>query len=155
MRQEDQLKEKYGTDPGFRVPDGYFDDLNARIAASLPAYPEAPKATDMSVWQRIKPYVYMAAMFAGIWLMMQVFHNVTSSESLSLDNPPAAIAQALEFDQEEIYPYFTIANDYELEEEVSANYDSIEEFEQDFGYNLKPEFATIEVDDVSHNPASV
>ncbi len=36
MRQEDILKEKYGTDAGFRVPDGYFDNLNSAIMSKLP-----------------------------------------------------------------------------------------------------------------------
>lgn len=143
MRQEEQLKDKYGTDPGFKVPDGYFEDLNLKIMASLPSYPEAPKEVVLSRWQRVKPYVYLAAMFAGIWMMMKVFHTVSTSGSLSLDNPPAAIAQAMADYNEETLPYYSPANEYAIEEEVSENYDSIEEFQLDFGYELKPEYASI------------
>ena len=96
MRHEDQLKDKYGTDPGFRVPDGYFEELNLKIMETLPPYPEAPRKVELSLWQKVKPYVYLAAMFAGIWLMMKVFHTVTTSESLNLDNPPAALAKVVE-----------------------------------------------------------
>ncbi|MDE6770403.1 MAG: hypothetical protein K2J78_11835, partial [Muribaculaceae bacterium] len=138
MRHEDQLKDKYGTDPGLRVPDGYFEELNLKIMESLPAYPEAPRTVDMSLWQKIKPYVYLAAMFAGIWMMMKVFHTVSTSESLNLDNPPAAIAQAMATATDEALPYFTTANDYALEEEMTQTYSSIEEFEADFGYDFKP-----------------
>ncbi|MDE5881814.1 MAG: hypothetical protein K2H60_08800 [Muribaculaceae bacterium] len=143
MRHEDQLKDKYGTDPGLRVPDGYFEELNLKIMESLPAYPEAPRTVDMSLWQKIKPYVYLAAMFAGIWMMMKVFHTVSTSESLNLDNPPAAIAQAMATATDEALPYFTTANDYALEEEMTQTYSSIEEFEADFGYDFKPQYASL------------
>ncbi len=143
MRHEDQLKDKYGTDPGFRVPDGYFEELNLKIMESLPAYPEAPRRVDMSLWQKVKPYVYLAAMFAGIWMMMKVFHTVSTSESLNLDNPPAAIAQAMASATDEALPYFTTANDYALEEEMTQTYGSIEEFEADFGYDFKPQYASL------------
>ncbi|MDE6337024.1 MAG: hypothetical protein K2J63_05235 [Muribaculaceae bacterium] len=143
MRHEDQLKDKYGTDPGFRVPDGYFEELNLKIMESLPAYPEAPRRVDMSLWQKVKPYVYLAAMFAGIWMMMKVFHTVSTSESLNLDNPPAAIAQAMATATDEALPYFTTANDYALEEEMTQAYSSIEEFEADFGYDFKPQYASL------------
>lgn len=145
MRQEDQLKEKYGTDPGFRVPDGYFEELNSRIIAELPPYPEKERVMPMSLWQRIKPYAYLAAMFAGIWLMMNVFHRVSTSEAISLDNPPAAIASAMELETDEYIPYITVENDYALEKEVSESYDSFDDFEADFGYELKPEFESLDV----------
>lgn len=143
MRQEEQLKDKYGTDPGFRVPDGYFEELNLKIMSSLPPYQEAPKVVELSRWQRIKPYVYLAAMFAGIWLMMKVFHTVSTAGDLNLDNPPAAIARAMADYGEETLPYYPIASEYALEEEVSENYENIEEFQSDFGYELKPEYADI------------
>lgn len=146
MRQEDQLIEKYGRDPGFKVPPGYFEELNLKIMTSLPAYPEAPRSVNMSMWQRVKPYVYLAAMFAGIWLMMSVFHRVSDVGTLNLDNPPAAIASAMA-DQIDDYPMYSVSeSDYLLESEVSASYDSMDEFEEDFGYDLKPEYEALEVD---------
>ena len=58
-------------------PQGYFDDCAARMAAALPYRPEAEekaaKKTPRTLWQRTRPYVYLAAMFAGIWLMLQMF----------------------------------------------------------------------------------
>ncbi len=144
MRHEDQLKDKYGTDPGFRVPDGYFEELNLKIMEALPAYPEAPRRVDMSLWQRVKPYVYMAAMFAGIWLMMKVFHTATTSETLNLDNPPAALAKAVEASSDEALQYYiSPTSDYALEEEMTQTYNSIEDFQADFGYDFKPQYASL------------
>ena len=133
MKQEDSIQQKYGKDSGMRVPDGYFTDLQSRIMDTLPPYESQPVAQDIRGWQRFKPYFYLAAMFAGIWLMMKVFHTVSQPMSLSLDNPPEAIVQLI--DSEAYTPeYLTMQyiDDYDIEEEVVMSYDSFEEFERDF-----------------------
>lgn len=133
MKQEDSIQQKYGKDSGMRVPDGYFTDLQSRIIDTLPPYESQPVAQDIRGWQRFKPYFYLAAMFAGIWLMMKVFHTVSQPMSLSLDNPPEAIVQLI--DSEAYTPeYLTMQyiDDYDIEEEVVMSYDSFEEFERDF-----------------------
>lgn len=146
MRQEDQLKKKYGTDSGFRVPDGYFEELNVRIMSRLPEYPEASGNVDLSVWQRVKPYLYLAAMFAGIWLMMNLFNHVASSSaSLNLENPPEALVQLIEDVGSDMLPVSYMESDYDLENEVSGNYDSFDDFESDFGYQLNPEYSDLKV----------
>lgn len=97
MKTEDKIREKFGTDPGFRVPDGYFDEVFAKIQRELPER-EPRKAAPLTRWQRIKPYVYMAAMFAGIWCTMKMVTMVqerAGAGQVSLDNPPAMIAQAM------------------------------------------------------------
>ena len=64
---------------GMHVPDGYFADFTERMSRSLPYRPEAedphykPADTRSNWWARIRPYTYLAAMFAGIWLMLQMF----------------------------------------------------------------------------------
>ena len=140
MKQEELLKEKYGTDPGFKVPEGYFEDLKRNVMMSLPLYPEVQRKVELSRWQRIKPYIYLAAMFAGIWLMMKVFHNVTSTGNLSLENPPAALVQLWEEEGFDIYPLYSSEPEFLLEEEVGMEYDNFDEFEKDFGYDFKPEY---------------
>lgn len=145
MHQEEILREKYGNETGFRVPDGYFEELNAKILSGLPPYKEAPKSVSLSMWQRVKPYVYLAAMFAGIWVMMKVFHGVTTADRLTLDNPPAAIVQALESDYYDELMLYSPTPDFELEEEVSSHYQTMEDFEKDFGYELLPEYDTVSI----------
>lgn len=144
MNQEDKLKEKYGTKGAWSVPEGYFDSVFKEIGEKLPEYPRQPESANLSVWERIKPYVCLAAMFAGIWLMMKVFHNVSGDGHLSLDNPPAQIAMAMT-DQEEdaLYSFSEPFQDFEIEEKVSSQYNSIEDFKRDFGYALEPEYAEI------------
>lgn len=55
------------------VPDGYFDDFARRMMERIPA--ETPVVTEVkrTTWQKIRPYAYMAAMFAGVYLMMNMF----------------------------------------------------------------------------------
>lgn len=136
---DDNLKTKYGTDTGMTVPDDYFEDLNRRILQTLPGYPERPKVVEMSRWQRFKPYVYLAAMFAGIWLMMSVFHRVSGIEVTNFDNPPAAVAEAIDNTGGELLAY-AVPADYPLIEDASESFDNIDDFEAAFGYDLKPEY---------------
>lgn len=60
----------------YRVPEGYFDGLSEQIMANLPAKVVEEEQV-LTLWQRVKPWVYMAAMFAGIALMVKVFVGPT------------------------------------------------------------------------------
>lgn len=81
---------------GMTVPQGYFSDFAARMAESLPhTQYEDQDSTEAvlrrrTAWQRVRPYVYMAAMFAGVWLMLKMFTTLTPSA----DTVPAVVAEA-------------------------------------------------------------
>ncbi len=97
MKEEDKLKQRFGTDTGFRVPEGYFDRVFSEIDAKLPEHTGLRAAAPLSRWQRLKPYVYLAAMFGGIWCTMKMVSMMsdTGPEPVSLDNPPEMIAKAM------------------------------------------------------------
>ena len=83
MKHEDStILNKYGKNPGFKVPENYFDDFNRRMADMLPDVEITPIDVKPSMWQRVKPVAYMAAMFAGVWCMMSVFSHFTASGNL-------------------------------------------------------------------------
>lgn len=132
MKRDRDILEEVGGRTGFTVPEGYFDSVREKILAELPEYnhEHAPK---LSAWQRVKPYLYMAAMFAGIWCMMKMFHMMSSTD-LSLDNPPESVALAMA--DADPTDYFYIPSDdtaaFELESDLSEEYSSIEEFARDF-----------------------
>lgn len=140
MNRDEKLKEKYGTDTGYRVPDGYFDSIYAKIAAELP---EHPKPMRVGKWQRFRPYLYLAAMFAGIWCMMKVFHDVSSRSTISLDNPPVVVAEAMSqhADMEVTASLPSALDQHEAESELADQYDDIESFIDDFGYELTDDYA--------------
>ena len=66
MKREDStIKQKYGKDAGFKVPDNYFEDFNKKMVAMLPDVEITPVDIKPTMWQRLKPLAYLAAMFAG------------------------------------------------------------------------------------------
>lgn len=151
MKREEEIKDKFGTKGGWKVPEGYFDDFYKTMEANLPEYPEKPRQSPMSLWQKMKPYVYLAAMFAGIWVMMKVFYNVTSDASLQVDNPPQHIAMVMQ-ELSSSDSYIDLDHyDYsasESDEDVIYDYDNISDFEKDFGFELEPEYKRINIDEV-------
>lgn len=114
---------KVNRNDGMTVPDGYFEDFAARMTASLPERewekPE-PKVLPRSIWQRVRPYVYLAAMFMGVWCMMKMFDLMrTDSSGLSIENNPVMTA-AISNDHF-INDYFINEgeiNDYQLMEDL-------------------------------------
>ena len=153
MKQEEQLISKYGKDSGMKVPEGYFSDLEKNIMQSLPPYKKAEKVVETSRWQRVKPYVYLAAMFCGIWLMMKVFHTATQPITLNLENPPEALVEMIDggYDYDIHYiPYMPELDDED--DDWLMGYDNIEEYEKEFGYTLKPEYSTITYGSPSGKP---
>jgi len=85
MKHEDStLLTKYGKDSGFKVPENYFDDFNQRMADMLPDVEITPVDVKPTMWQRVRPLVYMAAMFAGVWCMMSVFNHFNGANDIDL-----------------------------------------------------------------------
>jgi hypothetical protein len=66
-----------GNDSPFTTPEGYFDNLTGRIMDSLPEKTSQPTKV-VTIWAQVKPWIYMAAMFAGIYLMINMFTTVFS-----------------------------------------------------------------------------
>ena len=85
---------------GFREPEGYFDDFVRRMEPQLPRREEVENPLPVrkpTLWTRMRPYTYMAAMFCGIWLMLQLFGIITNHNdrvSLSID-PESALGKAV------------------------------------------------------------
>lgn len=99
MKQEDStILTKYGKNPGFKVPDNYFEDFNKRMVDMLPEVEITPVDVKPTMWQRVRPLVYLAAMFAGVWCMMSVFSHFNGTAS----NGVSAVAEKLTDDKENV-----------------------------------------------------
>ncbi|MCD7898475.1 MAG: hypothetical protein LUH22_00945 [Bacteroides sp.] len=73
MKEEDKLLRKYGTENPFTVPEDYFANLTSEVMNKLPDQPVSdfvPKQPTR--WDKIKPWTYMAAMFAGAALIIKI-----------------------------------------------------------------------------------
>ena len=114
MKQEDStLLKKYGKDPGFKVPENYFDDFNKRMTEMLPDVEITPIDIKPTMWQRVKPLVYMAAMFAGVWCMMQVFTHFTNTSNF---NSVGAVAEKMIDDNNNVEDFIMsgAVSDYDI-----------------------------------------
>ena len=78
-KEKTDILSKIGKDAGFSVPDGYFDTFAEDLAKKLPE-PVLTPVQPVTRWQRVRPFVYMAAMFVGIWLMMKIFDGFGRQE---------------------------------------------------------------------------
>lgn len=109
---------------GMKVPDNFFETFAQEMSAKLPERPElAPDAPmpPKTFWETVRPYVYMAAMFAGIWCMLNMFNIIRGRADLApIDNNPV-LTSALSTD-DFVYDY--------VYPDVST-YDVIEDMEDD------------------------
>lgn len=105
MKQSTDILDKARRNDGMTVPDGYFADFTRRMAASLPERPEleapltAVSAAQRTLWQKVRPYVYMAAMFAGIWMMLQLFTVISNPGDLRPMDSNPVMAEAFGNDE--------------------------------------------------------
>lgn len=97
MKEEDTLLKKLGKENSFKVPEGYFENLTSEVMNNLPEKEKvAFKEEQVSTWTRLKPLLYMAAMFVGAALIIRV---------ASSDHRPAAtndVAVVMEADTEAV-----------------------------------------------------
>jgi hypothetical protein len=94
--------EETGKENPFKVPEGYFDNFTARIMNQLPEKAtEEPKV--ISFWERAKPWMYMAAMFAGIALMVKLF-TISSKPTNGHENSKLNLTSSA--DIEAFYQYY-------------------------------------------------
>lgn len=149
MKEEDKIRDRFGTSGGWKVPEGYFDSFYAEMMDKLPAYPTPRAIEKISIWNRLKPYVYLAAMFAGIWLMMKVFFNMSGNSVLSIDNPPEKVAYAMsELPASDLYIDDNELEVYSQEAEVVDSYNNIGELEKDFGFELSPKYKKMNINNL-------
>lgn len=84
--QENRLDRLKGKQP-FRVPEGYMEGLTSRIMEGLPESPVV-EAESVSLVERIRPWLYLAAVFAGMGLFFKAIigiegvHEESATDSL-------------------------------------------------------------------------
>jgi len=68
----------------YRVPEGYFDQLEERLAAGRPGESRPgggeQEPARPSLWVRVRPIVYLAAVFVSMNLVFRAFHSTTHPE---------------------------------------------------------------------------
>lgn len=108
MRKESDILEKAGRRDGMTVPEGFFESFAEQMASRLPENPAAERPAVLrpkTTWQRLRPYVYMAAMFAGIWCMLKMFTMMTPSAGVDLSIENNKVLSSALSDEHFIYDY--------------------------------------------------
>lgn len=94
MKEEDNILKKVGKENVFRVPDGYFENLTSEVMSRLPEK-ETPAIIkrEPTKWERIKPWVYMTAMFAGAALIIRVASTDRTpvNNRMAMDEPETEV----------------------------------------------------------------
>ena len=81
---QNKLDELKGKNP-FKLPDGYFEGLTGQIMAQIPDV--SPKETKVvSLFDRIRPWLYMAGVFAGLFVLLRVFMSPGVQQTEDMDD---------------------------------------------------------------------
>ncbi len=89
---------------GFRVPDGYFESLTQRVMERLPeAEAETAQASaeiitlaEPTLWQRVRPWLYLAAMFVGAAFIIRLASPSAEEQAAALAHEEAE-SQEIEY----------------------------------------------------------
>jgi len=87
-----QLEELKKNNP-FKVPEGYFENLTDQIMTQLPEK-EAATPQVVSLWGRVKPWLYAAAMIAGVAVLAKSFISSPDQTKKNLNLTSSADIEA-------------------------------------------------------------
>ena len=113
MKEEDRIRKTLGTENPFRVPEGYFEQLASEVMDKLPEKEHIP-THETTLWEKVRPLLYMAAMFVGAALIIRV----ASSHYTPAASDETIVAQEEEVEKEMEYINMAMENtmmdDYSL-----------------------------------------
>ncbi len=90
MKEDKTILDKINRKSGMTVPDNYFADFAEKMMQNLPEKQEPIIAKPPTTWQKVRAYVYLVAMFAGIWCMVKMVDLMGSGTP----GTPASIAES-------------------------------------------------------------
>lgn len=116
MKSEDYNLNNIPKENPFRVPEGYMEGLTARIMKQIPKEEPQIEHPDVSLMDKIRPILYLAAMFAGLGLFFKAiayFDNNPNNEAIASDT----LLVGTELPEE---TQFTLQETYDEDEEYLA-----------------------------------
>lgn len=105
MKEEQNIISKCGKGNPFKVPQGYFEDFTRNLMAQLSEKEETATEEEMlepsiTLWQRIKPLLYMAAMFIGMILCVRVVLGEKATDfNSTMESSIASEHSLMDFEQ--------------------------------------------------------
>ena len=98
MGKEDNILRKVGTQNPFRVPENYFEDFTQELMNKLPEKEPIQYLSEPTLWQRVKPWIYMTAMFVGIMLSVRIFVGEPKNDEFPISLAEAAMLSTEEWE---------------------------------------------------------
>lgn len=90
MKTEQNIPDRFKGSNPFKVPEGYMEGLTANIMSQLPEKSPNEEAKKVSLMDKVRPWIYMAAVFAGLGLFFKAIvgneHQVSKTDSLLVKN---------------------------------------------------------------------
>lgn len=110
MNPEEKILQKIGKKNPFTVPENYFENFTQELMDKLPAKEAVFQTEAPTLWQRVKPWLYMAAMFCGIMLSVRIFVGKPQQEEFPISQ---AEAEMLPEEEWENFMRRSFNDDYE------------------------------------------
>lgn len=93
----------------FKVPENYFSQFNESIMAALPEKEIIP-VRPITLWEKSKTWVYMAAMFLGLFFTVKVLVTTTDTSNSINNTASTSISQQdywsdVRISEEEFFDY--------------------------------------------------
>ena len=109
METKKQTLADIGNKIPFKVPENYFSQFNESIMAKLPEK-EAPVVRRVTLWDKSKTWLYMAAMFLGLFFTIKVLTTSTGTNSIENNTASTSISQQqywsdVEISEDEFFEY--------------------------------------------------
>ncbi len=80
MKKEDYNLKNISKENPFRVPEGYMERLTARIMKQIPKEIPQTEPQTVSLMEKVRPFIYLAAMFAGLGLFFKIIAHLDNSD---------------------------------------------------------------------------
>ncbi len=128
-----KLEEIDRTRNPFKVPDNYFVRFNEEMMSRLPEKEIVPPHT-VPLWDKVKPWVYMAAMFVGLYITIQFLTR--ESESVHMASHQSVVQTSSENDSSPADDYWSTVQVTEEEFYRYLEDELVEEGYFDYMYDL-------------------
>ena len=113
MGKENNILKRVDKRNPFLVPDDYFRTFAQELMNNLPEKDSILTMSEPTLWQRVKPWLYMTAMFVGIMLTVRIFVKEPPKEEFPITQVEA---ENLSSEEWEIMMRHTLINDYAMYE---------------------------------------
>lgn len=114
MKENTEIKDFGTRNTGMKVPEGYFDDFSRRMEVLIDRE-ETHAAPAVSLWAKVKPWMYMAATFVAFVVMFRILINPTVNEERN--------AQMAALEEQAVYEdvLYASVSDYDIYEYLFAD----------------------------------